>query len=92
MFSDIEVGVIGSHVDLTYDYEYLGSSSSSLDDLLTDKGSFAEKLKNAKNPLIVVGIDAVKGPDGGAVLGKVQQLAEKLRANKSRNPGICISN
>jgi len=82
LFSDIEVGVIGSHVDLTYDYEYLGSSSSSLDDLLTDKGSFAEKLKNAKNPLIVVGIDAVKGPDGGAVLGKVQQLAEKLRANK----------
>uniref|UniRef100_A0AC34EZQ5 NADH-ubiquinone oxidoreductase 75 kDa subunit, mitochondrial n=1 Tax=Panagrolaimus sp. ES5 TaxID=591445 RepID=A0AC34EZQ5_9BILA len=77
--SDIEIGVIGSDVDLTYDYEYLGSSASAIDELAAGKGAFGDRLKNAKRPMIIVGVDALKGPDGNAVLGKVQKLADKLR-------------
>uniref|UniRef100_A0AC34RNE3 Uncharacterized protein n=1 Tax=Panagrolaimus sp. JU765 TaxID=591449 RepID=A0AC34RNE3_9BILA len=81
LHSDLEIGVIGSDVDLTYEYDYLGSSASELDNLLAGKGQFAEKLKSAKKPMIIVGVDAVKGPQGSALLGKVQQLADKLRNN-----------
>uniref|UniRef100_A0A183CCK8 NADH-ubiquinone oxidoreductase 75 kDa subunit, mitochondrial n=1 Tax=Globodera pallida TaxID=36090 RepID=A0A183CCK8_GLOPA len=38
LYSDIEIGVIGANVDLTYDYTYLGSNSSVLDDLLSEVG------------------------------------------------------
>jgi NADH dehydrogenase (ubiquinone) Fe-S protein 1 len=77
--SDIEIGVIGSEVDLTYDYEYLGSSASAIDDITAFKGAFGDRLKNAKRPMIIVGVDALKGPDGNALLGKIQKLADKLR-------------
>uniref|UniRef100_A0A7E4WAC4 NADH-ubiquinone oxidoreductase 75 kDa subunit, mitochondrial n=1 Tax=Panagrellus redivivus TaxID=6233 RepID=A0A7E4WAC4_PANRE len=80
--SDIEIGVIGSEVDLTYDFDYLGNTAAALDAVLAGKGAFAEKLASAEKPTIVVGIDALKGPEGDVVLAKLQQLAEKLSANK----------
>lgn len=35
--------------------------------------------------MIIVGIDAISGPDGNALLGKVQQLADKLRGNNRKS-------
>jgi NADH-quinone oxidoreductase subunit G len=55
----LPIAVIGDHADLTYDYEYLGNGFSTLADLAAGKGSFAEKLANAKKPLIIVGEGAV---------------------------------
>lgn len=42
LHSDIEIGLIGSHVDLTYEYEYLGDSANAIDGILSGKGNFAE--------------------------------------------------
>ena len=39
---NLEVGLIGTPVDLTYDYEHLGTNAKALDDLLAGKGKFAE--------------------------------------------------
>jgi NADH-quinone oxidoreductase subunit G len=55
----LPIAVIGDNADLTYDYEYLGNGFSTLADLAAGKGSFAEKLANAKKPLIIVGEGAV---------------------------------
>jgi len=38
----MEIGVIGSNVDLTYEYHYLGSNSSILDDLIDGKNAFSK--------------------------------------------------
>jgi hypothetical protein len=42
LHSDIEIGVIGGNVDLTYDYHYLGNSSSALDTLLEGRSEFSK--------------------------------------------------
>ncbi|VDM26841.1 unnamed protein product [Toxocara canis] len=40
--NDLEVGLIGADVDLTYDYTYLGESGKALDGLIAGKGDFAK--------------------------------------------------
>ena len=42
---NIPVALIGDEVDLTYDYKYLGSSSSLIEELAAVKGEFSEILK-----------------------------------------------
>lgn len=46
LYSDIEIGVIGSYVDLTYQYDYLGANSNILDEILEGKSEFAQVLFN----------------------------------------------
>ncbi|KHN75316.1 NADH-ubiquinone oxidoreductase 75 kDa subunit, mitochondrial [Toxocara canis] len=85
--NDLEVGLIGADVDLTYDYTYLGESGKALDGLIAGKGDFAKLSNSAKRPMIVVGSAMLKGNSGAALLAKVQQLADKLHngsADKSK--------
>jgi hypothetical protein len=49
LYSNIQIGVVGSYVDLTYDYEYLGSTLAAIDQLLAGKGPFAQVLEFKKN-------------------------------------------
>lgn len=92
LHSDVEIGVLGSQVDLTYDYTYLGDNTSALDNILAGTSDFAkvkkgfewlipllQKLAAAQNPVIIVGADALVG-DGGKLLGQLKNLAAKLRS------------
>lgn len=72
--------MIGPKVDLTYDYEYLGENPSILKDL-SRGSSFAQKLQQAKKPLIILGADTLKRSDGAAILQAVQLLANGLQNN-----------
>ncbi|CAI5452371.1 unnamed protein product [Caenorhabditis angaria] len=83
LYSDVQIGVIGSESELNYDYDYLGASAKAIDDVLSGKGEFAKTFANAKQPLIIVGAQALKGEAGAAILGKLQQLADKLSAGKN---------
>ncbi len=51
----LPIGVIGEGGELRYPYEYLGAGTETLADLVSGKNSFAETLKAAKNPLIIIG-------------------------------------
>ena len=51
----LPVGVIGERADLTYAYDYLGAGPESLAELAAGDSDFAETLKAAKRPLIIVG-------------------------------------
>uniref|UniRef100_A0A914KGU5 NADH-ubiquinone oxidoreductase 75 kDa subunit, mitochondrial n=1 Tax=Meloidogyne incognita TaxID=6306 RepID=A0A914KGU5_MELIC len=79
IYSDMEIGVIGSNVDLTYEYHYLGSNSSILDDLIDGKNAFSKKLLAAQNPLIIVGSQALEGNGTDMVHCKLQQLAQIIQ-------------
>ncbi len=48
------IGVIGEAGELRYGYEYLGAGPETLNDLVNGSHGFVEKLRNAKNPLIIV--------------------------------------
>uniref|UniRef100_A0A914M1Y1 NADH-ubiquinone oxidoreductase 75 kDa subunit, mitochondrial n=2 Tax=Meloidogyne incognita group TaxID=654580 RepID=A0A914M1Y1_MELIC len=79
IYSDMEIGVIGSNVDLTYEYHYLGSNSSILDDLIDGKNAFSKKLLAAQNPLIIVGSQALEGNGTDMLHCKLQQLAQIIQ-------------
>ncbi len=71
----LKVGVIGENPDLTYDYEHLGAGAETLTDLAAGKHSFADVLKNAKNPIVLVGAGVAARHDGAAVLALAAKLA-----------------
>lgn len=84
------IGSIGPAADLTYPVERLGAGPASLRDLLDGKLGFLEKLKAAKNPLIIVGMGAVAREDGAAVLAMARELAEKLNAVREDWNGFAV--
>jgi NADH-quinone oxidoreductase subunit G len=69
----MKVGLIGEARDLNYDYDYLGAGPSSLKGL--GESAFADVLKAAKNPAIIVGQGALARPDGAAVLRTAAEVA-----------------
>jgi NADH-quinone oxidoreductase subunit G len=71
----LKIGVIGDKADLTYTYDYLGAGTDSLGDLAAGKHSFAEVLKGAKHPIVLVGTGAAARHDGAAVLALAAKLA-----------------
>jgi NADH-quinone oxidoreductase subunit G len=64
----LRIGVIGPKADLTYDYDHIGAGTDSLSDLAAGKHSFAEVLKGAKHPIVLVGAAGLARSDGSAVL------------------------
>ena len=65
------VHLLGPRLDLTYEYSHLGSDRLALEKLSV-RGL---KVAKAKRAIIILGIGALKGSDGTAVLGHAMQLA-----------------
>ena len=70
---DLPIAVIGEKKDLTYSYEYLGAGPQTLKNL----GSFGDKLKNAKKPLLILGAGMLARPDGAAIQALVREIADQ---------------
>jgi NADH-quinone oxidoreductase subunit G len=79
------IGLIGERVDLTYPYEYLGAGPQTLKDVADGKHSFAATLREAKNPMVIVGAAAAARPDGAAVLALAARIA--LAASQGKDAG-----
>ena len=76
---NVPVAVIGERADLTYDYDYLGEGFETLADLAAGQGAFAEVLRNAQRPLVIVGEGAVSHAALGKQVGRdVIALAARL--------------
>jgi len=78
----LTVGVIGEKADLGYAYEYLGSGGKTLAELAAGKGAFAEALKAANAPLVIVGSGVVAREDGAAVLATAAKIATEAMGGK----------
>ncbi len=72
----LKVGQIGEAVDLTYDVDYLGAGPETLQQLADGQGAFAETLRAAERPAVILGMGALARPDGAAILALARQLAE----------------
>ncbi|WP_425404791.1 NADH-quinone oxidoreductase subunit NuoG [Hwanghaeella sp.] len=72
----LKVALIGEQKDLTYDYEYIGAGPDSLKDVADGKHSFLDVLKNAENPMIILGPGAVSRDDGAAIMATAHMLAD----------------
>jgi NADH-quinone oxidoreductase subunit G len=71
------IALIGAPVDLTYPYAHLGTGPDVLRDVAGGGNDFAKVLKDAKNPLILVGQGALARPDGLAVLAEIAKIAKE---------------
>jgi NADH-quinone oxidoreductase subunit G len=76
----LRVGLIGEPADLTYDVTHLGAGPETLADLVAGRHSFAEILKAAKKPLILIGQGAIAREDGAAVLALAAKAALEFGA------------
>jgi NADH-quinone oxidoreductase subunit G len=74
------IGLIGEKADLTYNYEYLGSGAETLGSLANSK--FADELKAAERPLILVGAGALARRDGAAIASLAAKAAIDFGALK----------
>jgi NADH-quinone oxidoreductase subunit G len=86
----LKIGVIGTKADLTYVHDYIGAGTDSLADLAAGKHSFADVLKNAKNPIVLVGADAFTRHDGAAVLALAAKLALDVGVVKDGWNGFAV--
>ncbi len=66
---------VGANFDLTYPVTQLGDNPQVLAEIAAGKHPLSELLKNAKNPVIVIGAGALARADGEAILATAKQIA-----------------
>jgi NADH-quinone oxidoreductase subunit G len=86
----LKIGVIGDNAELTYDYDYLGAGVETLNDLAAGKHSFAEVLKGAKTPIVLVGAGVTARPDGAAALSLSAKFAGQIGTVKDGWNGFAV--
>jgi NADH-quinone oxidoreductase subunit G len=86
----LKIGLIGAKADLTYGYEHLGAGTDTLSELAAGKHSFANVLKNAKNPIVLVGAGVASRHDGAAALALAAKLAVDLGVVKPEWNGFAV--
>jgi NADH-quinone oxidoreductase subunit G len=82
------IGVIGPKADLSYTYEYLGAGPETLADIT--RHSFADNLKKAERPMVIVGAGAFTRGDGAALASLAAKAAVDLGAIKDGWNGFCV--
>jgi NADH-quinone oxidoreductase subunit G len=82
------VGVIGPKADLTYTYDYLGAGPETLASL--SRHSFAETLRQAQHPIVLVGAGALARGDGAAVAALAAKAAIDFGAVKDGWNGFSV--
>jgi NADH-quinone oxidoreductase subunit G len=70
------VGAIGPSLNLTFPVESLGEGGAVLNALVAGEHPWAERLRAAKRPMIIIGQGALARPDGARVLGAGRAIAE----------------
>ncbi|MGE3066953.1 MAG: NADH-quinone oxidoreductase subunit NuoG, partial [Hyphomicrobiaceae bacterium] len=78
----IPIGVIGERVDLTYTTEYLGAGPQTLSEVADGRHTFAKVLREAKRPVVIVGVGALARGDGDAVLALTARIANDAMSGK----------
>jgi NADH-quinone oxidoreductase subunit G len=82
------IGVIGQKADLTYTYDYLGAGPETLASL--SRHSFADTLRQAQKPLMIVGASALARTDGAAVAALAAKAALDLGVIKDGWTGYSV--
>ena len=90
LWNELQVGLIGEAVDLTYDYQYLGNGPSAILNAPGAESAFGKALKAAEKPMIIVGENALCRDDGAAIFTAAHDLALKVGAIKDDWAGFGV--
>jgi len=72
----LKVAAIGPNIDLTYPVDVLGAGADTLGQIASGSHAFADVLKNAKAPMLIIGMGALARPDGAAILAQAKAVAD----------------
>jgi NADH-quinone oxidoreductase subunit G len=86
----VRIALIGEASDLTYDVERLGMGGETLSAIANGSHAFAQVLKDAKKPLIIVGQGALTRADGAAVLAMAAKIAVNSGAASADWNGFAV--
>ncbi len=75
-YGPVKIGRIGDAADLTYRVDHLGSDPAALQAVLDGSSPFSQVLRDAKQPMIILGMGALARPDGTAILDCARRVAE----------------
>jgi NADH-quinone oxidoreductase subunit G len=84
------IGVIGEKADLTYPYEYVGAGPDTLAEVAAGRHPFAENLRQAEHPMVLIGQGALSRPDGKAIASLAARAALDLGAIKDGWNGYSV--
>jgi NADH-quinone oxidoreductase subunit G len=76
LMGGFKVAAIGPALDLTFPVENLGNGPDTLAAIAEGRHPFAERLRAAKRPMLILGQGAIARPDGAAILALARQAAE----------------
>jgi NADH-quinone oxidoreductase subunit G len=74
----LKIAVVGEEFDLTYPYEYLGKTAGALEKVLSARSAFAKQLKEAQNPMLILGMGALTREDSKGIVATAVKIAEKF--------------
>jgi NADH-quinone oxidoreductase subunit G len=67
---------IGPKMDLTFSHEHLGESAKLIEEIAEGRHPFAQVLKGAAKPMLILGQGALRRHDGAQILAAARKLAE----------------
>lgn len=76
-FKGLKVARIGNADNQTYPIEELGDDASIIDSIISGKHKFSSKLKEAKNPIVIIGDGVYSREDAKNFQSRVLALCEK---------------
>jgi NADH-quinone oxidoreductase subunit G len=71
----LRIANVGQAYDLTYPVEQLGASASVLEEIAAGTHPFAQVLRDAKRPMLILGQGALARADGAAIQNLAQRIA-----------------
>jgi len=77
--NELKVASIGGCASFTYPVEKLGNGPKVLQEIADGKSDFCEQLKNAKNPIIIIGAGALCRSDADNIMNLVSSIASKYK-------------
>ncbi|NVK18156.1 MAG: NADH-quinone oxidoreductase subunit G [Methylocystaceae bacterium] len=72
-----KAAMVGENFDLTFGCEHLGETADVLASIAGGAHPFAEVLKSAEKPMLILGQGALTRKDGAAILQVAKQIADK---------------
>jgi NADH-quinone oxidoreductase subunit G len=82
------VGLIGPKTPLTYPYDYIGAGPETLATIA--RHSFAETMRKAERPMVLLGAGVLARPDGAAIAALAARAAVDLGAVKDGWNGFAV--
>jgi len=82
--------LLGSKVDLNYDYNFLGNDPAIIYDLINGTNPFCQNLSKMNKPLMIIGQGALRGDKGEDYLNLCIELAHKYNFLKDEWNGFNV--